>query len=671
MCGIAGIVLSRRTSDVRRLCAVDAMTASLRHRGPDGGDTWVDADAGVALGHRRLAIIDLSDAGRQPMVSHDGHLVMTFNGEIYNFDELRLGLESAGHRFRGHSDTEVMLAAFERSGIATTLHAFVGMFAFGVWDRRSRTLHLVRDRLGKKPLYVGLSGSALLFASELKAFRAFPGFQPVIDHDALGMFMDMGWVPEHHCIWHGVAKLPPGSMLSLPADELDGLTIDELRGRIRVWWSLAEVVEDARRHPPDLSEAEIATELDGILRTAVRQRMVADVPLGALLSGGVDSSTVVALMQAQSPRPVRTFTIGFREERYNEAADAKQVARHLGTDHTELYLTAAEAWDALPELPRIWDEPFADVSQLPTFLVARLAREHVTVALSGDGGDESFAGYNRHRLAGFFDTLFRLPWFLRRGAAGALQSLENDSWDRLLQTPAVPAALRRSLAGDSLHKLADVLEARDERDLYDRYMMCGPRRSVLNASAAAESTSTAEGAHLLDRLDAAARVMYRDMTGYLPGDILTKLDRASMAAALEARCPLLDHRVVEFAWRLPTEVKVRSRKGKRVLRRVLRRYVPEALFDRPKQGFNVPVGLWLKGPLRDWAEGMLCEKRLRSEGLLDPDRVRACWQEHLTGRRDRQLQLWVILMFQAWFDAGRMGMPTPTYAPAARPTALP
>ena len=644
MCGIVGILLATHAADPRRLAAVGAMAGALHHRGPDGSDVWIDSGAGIALGHRRLAIIDLSDAGRQPMLSHGEGLVMTFNGEIYNFPGLRPELEALGHRFRGSSDTEVMLAAFESFGIEAALRKFAGMFALALWDRKERVLHLVRDRLGKKPLYVALVEGALLFASELKAIRVFPGFRPTVNTNALACVLHQGWLSDQHCIWKGVLKLPPGTMLSVRANDLDSGDAERLRERIRCWWSLAEVAIAGQQHPLCLKAPELETELDRLLRIAVRQRMVADVPLGAFLSGGIDSSTVVALMQAQSSRPVRTFTIGFREARYDEAADAFQVARHLGTEHTEIRLTPEEARAVIPDLPRIWDEPFADESQIPTLLVARLARQHVTVALSGDGGDESFGGYARHFMSARLGPIFCLPSKPRRMAASALLALSPETWERLLRAVPLPVALRQTLSGENLQKLAHVLDVTDERELYERLVRVSPRPATLDPM-------VADADAVPPLADPVGRLMYRDMAGYLPGDILVKLDRASMAVSLEARCPLLDHRLVEFAWRLPTSVKIRRGQGKWLLRRVLRRYVPEALFERPKQGFNVPIGAWLRGPLRGWVEDLLAPPRLRREGFFDPGRVQACWQEHLSGRRDRACELWAILMVEAWLDA--------------------
>jgi asparagine synthase (glutamine-hydrolysing) len=645
MCGIAGILLTR-AANPRHLAAISAMAATLNHRGPDSGGRWLDRDGGIALGHRRLAIVDLSDAGHQPMLSADENLVMTFNGEIYNFASLRPGLEAKGHRFHSDSDTEVMLAAFESYGIEAALKQFSGMFAAGVWDRKDRVLHLVRDRMGKKPLYIGLAEGALLFASELKAILAYPGFRPAVDTRALAMMLRQGWMPDHHCIWKGVFKLPPGTMLSVRAEDLETASVEGLRAKVRCWWSLAATAETGQRCPLVLDESEIENELDWLLRSAVRQRMVADVPLGAFLSGGIDSSTVVALMQAQSSRPIRTFTIGFCEAQYDEAAHASEVARHFGTNHTEFRLTPAEVCAVIPDLPQIWDEPFADESQIPTLLLSRLARQHVTVALSGDGGDECFGGYARHFALARLAALFRLPSSLRRLAASALLKLPPQAWQEIFRILQLPATLRPAFNAVNLQKFTRALEAADEQERYDQLTTFGSMPVALDPGAA-------DPADVPQLPDEVGRLIYRDMAGYLTGDILVKLDRATMAASLEARCPFLDDRVVEFAWRLPTAVKIRDGQGKRPLRRVLRRYLPETLFERPKQGFNVPIGEWLTGPLRGWAEELLDEASIRREGLLHTGRIQACWQQHLSGRSDRSGELWAILMVQAWLNFAR------------------
>ncbi|MBV9752713.1 MAG: asparagine synthase (glutamine-hydrolyzing) [Hyphomicrobiales bacterium] len=643
MCGIVGILLFPNGADPRRLAPVETMAEALRHRGPDSGSAWMDREAGIALGHRRLAIVDLSEAGRQPMFSASERLVMTYNGEIYNFAEIRKELEDQGHRFRGHSDSEVMLAAFEKYGIEASLTRFAGMFAVGLWDRKERVLHLIRDRMGKKPLYVALTDGALLFASELKAFRAFPGFAPRIDAATLATVLRRGWAPDERCIFEGVIKLPPGSMLSLRSEELSTTDVQDLRARARRWWSLADVAEAGQRRPLGADPRDLETELDELLRRVVRERMVADVPLGAFLSGGIDSSAVVALMQAQSERPVRTFTIGFCEGQYDEARHAAKIADHLGTEHTEFNLTPDKALAVIPELPRIWDEPFADESQIPTLLLSRLARQHVTVALSGDGGDECFGGYSRHFMLSRLAPAFRVPAMARRFAGRALTLLSAQTMDGLAESLPLSAGLRRMLKGESLQKIARVLDVSDEGELYERLISA-------SANPLSRDAPIPESLDMPSLPDAVGRLIYRDMTGYLPGDILVKLDRATMAASLEGRCPFLDHRVIEFAWKLPTSVKVRNGEGKWLLRQVLRRYLPEALFERPKQGFNVPVGAWLCGPLRDWAQDLLGRASIQRTGFFDCGRVEACWQEHLSGRRDRASELWAVLMVQAWLD---------------------
>ncbi len=658
MCGIAGILIAPNATEPGRLGAIAAMTERLRHRGPDSGGLWIDRDASVALGQRRLAIVDLSSAGRQPMLSHSGELVVTFNGEIYNFAELRQELEARGNRFTGRSDTEVMLAAFESFGIETALDRLAGMFAIGLWDRRNRVLHLIRDRLGKKPLHVALIDGALVFASELKAFRSFPGFRPELDPGALALMLRQGWIPDRHCIWDGVFKLPPGSILSVRPEELHGATCERLRSRARIWWRLADRAELGQRTPDRRDVTELEAELDQLLRTAVRQRMVTDVPLGALLSGGIDSSLVVALMQAESPVPVRSFTIDFSEAGYSEANDAYRVAQHLGTEHTELLVTPEQARNAIPELPRIWDEPFADESQLPTLLVSRLARRHVTVALTGDGGDESFGGYTRHVAAARLAPLWRLPAGLRRIGAYPLELLSADAWHGLLRRLPLPGGLRHRLSAEQLQKLAGILDVADDAQFYRRLVAVSQDPALLGHSPGGVITEDT----VPPLPDPVSRLMYRDMSDYLPGCLLVKLDRASMAVSLEGRCPLLDHRVVEFAWRLPVTLKVHDGNGKWLLRHLLRRYLPEQLFDRPKHGFNVPIGDWLRGPLRDWAEALLSPCRLRGQSLLDPARVQARWHEHLSGQRDRAHELWAILMFEAWLDSANEMASTPVGA---------
>jgi asparagine synthase (glutamine-hydrolysing) len=619
------------------------MTAALAHRGPDGEGFWIEREAGIAFGHRRLAIVDLSEAARQPMHSASGRHVIAFNGEIYNFRELRRELEDAGHRFRGTGDTEVMLCAVEAWGLDAALTRFAGMFALALWDRQSRTLHLARDRIGKKPLYVASTSQALIFASELKAIKDFPGFSPELDLEAAAAMLCRGWVPDDRCIWRGAFKLPPGSALSLRAtDFANAGAANRLDHHIRRWWSLAEVAAKAHQEQFSGSDDELTTQLENLLGLAVRQRMVADVPLGAFLSGGIDSATVVALMQAQSSKPVRTFTIAFGEPGFDEAPHAAAVARQLGTDHTELHLSAAAAQDVIPELSRIWDEPFADESQIPMLLVSQLARDHVTVALSGDGGDECFAGYSRHFLAAFLRRQQQLPSGLRRMLAAGAGTIAWASRRPLVSSLPLAASARHAVRSDRLNRLAQLLATTNETELLQRLRGFSSENLIVQSIQPASACGAQQPADLL------SRILLDDMTGYLPGDILVKLDRASMARGLEGRCPILDHRVVEFAWRLPERAKVRNGKGKWILRHLLRRYLPQSLFDRPKQGFDVPVGAWLRGPLRSWATDLLSDRCLPGGEILDFAKIDTCWRDHVEGRQDHSRDLWSVLMFQAW-----------------------
>ncbi|HEX4172848.1 MAG TPA: asparagine synthase (glutamine-hydrolyzing) [Acetobacteraceae bacterium] len=646
MCGITGILLPPG-GDPHRLAWIEPMTAALHHRGPDAEGFWADAGAGVVLGHRRLAIVDLSETGRQPMISHSGDLVVTYNGEIYNFLELREELQAIGCQFRGSSDTEVMLAAFEQFGIEAALRRFAGMFAIGLWDRRRRVLHLIRDRMGKKPIYVTMLNGVLLFASELKALQRVPGFDSQVNRYALAMVLHQGWIADNACIWDGVFKLLPGTMLSVNTADLEALNTNALKARMRTWWSLTDVATTGQGHRYAATDTELVNDLDQLLRVAVGQRMVADVPLGAFLSGGIDSSVVVAVMQAQSTRPVRTFTVGFTDEIFDEASYAARIASYLGTDHTELRLTPAETQAAIPDIPAIWDEPFADESQIPTYLISGLARQYVTVALSGDGGDENFAGYARHFMPNRFASILAMPGPVRRMAAATLSLLDDATVEEIVRRLPLPTSLRRSLTAESLRKLLLMLQATGDDDLYERLIRVTAEPASLHPFARAVRPIP----NLPDRT---SRLSYWDTSEYLPGDILVKLDRASMAVSLEARCPLLDHRLVEFAWRVPSSAKVKRGKGKWLLRQVLGRYIPESLFERPKQGFNVPVGTWLRGPLRDWAEDLLAPARLQSHGLLDTARVQTCWEQHLRGHRNRASELWAILMVQAWLVHSRI-----------------
>ena len=640
MCGIAGYLTTRSTKPGSGEKLVRAMTDALIHRGPDEGDVWLDVKAGVALGSRRLAIIDLSEAGHQPMVSTCGHYVLAYNGEIYNAAELRSKLEKAGRSFRGYSDTEVIVEGCAVWGVEETAKRIIGMFAFALWDKLEKRLFVVRDRLGIKPLYWTLSNGVLIFGSELKALKAHEAFPAEIDRNSVASYLRHNFIPAPHTIYRNVHKLEPGKIL------IKGQSSEP---RIESYWSLEDVVQVGRSNAFSGSEGEAADELDTLLRDAVSRRMVSDVPLGAFLSGGIDSSTIVALMQAQSDRPVRTFSIGYANEGFNEAHDAAAIARHLGTDHTELTATPRDARDVIPLLPDIYDEPFADTSQIPTFLVSRLTKEHVTVALSGDGGDELFGGYTRYFSADKYAwPLFDSPCVLRCGAARAIRSLSPGSWDKLASI--VPEKRRPVHVGEKIHKLADCLGG--DRDTFYRRLIShwnDPEDLVADAQ---EYETVAWDESLGERIpDFVERMQYLDTLTYLPDDILAKVDRASMAVSLEVRVPLLDHRVAEFAWTLPRHMKVRDGAGKQVLRQVLRRYVPDELIKRQKMGFGVPINEWLRGPLKDWAGDLLAPDALNKHGLINPEPVGRKWREHLSGAKSWPLQLWSVLMLQAWCDA--------------------
>lgn len=648
MCGITGFWGPASHAGLRR--TAQAMADAIRHRGPDDSGEWCDEGAGIALAHRRLSILDLSPSGHQPMMSASERYVIVFNGEVFNYEELRVRLP--GCRWRGHSDTEVMLAAIEAWGLEAAVRAFVGMFAFALWDRQERELHLVRDRLGIKPLYYGRCGQHLLFGSELRALRAHPACDAEIDRGAVALLMRHNYVPHPYSIYAGIRKLPPGTMLRVRSDrELPEPT---------PFWSARAVAETGAAHTlPDDPEPAVDA-LHQLLLAAIRRRMIADVPLGAFLSGGIDSSTVVALMQAQSSRRVRTFSIGFVEKGYNEAPFAAEVARHLGTDHTELYVTPAEAQAVVPKLPEYFDEPFADSSQIPTLLVAALARRYVTVALSGDGGDELFAGYPRYALVNqIWGSLQHFPSMARRLAAAGIRTLSANVWNRIFRTADVllPERIRGRRPGEQIHRFADLLSEDSRQAIYRRILSHWDLPEQVVVGAREPLTVLTDPRRRAELSDFTLQMMFIDLVSYLPDDILTKVDRASMAVSLEARVPLLDHGVVEFAWRLPMSLRIRDGQQKWLLRQVLYKYVPPELVDRPKMGFGMPIGEWLRGPLRDWGEALLAPERLTEEGFLDSQRVRAVWQEHLSGRRNWQYPLWDVLMFEAWLEHQEVNRP--------------
>jgi asparagine synthase (glutamine-hydrolysing) len=653
MCGIAGFWRKKGGSADDSRVTARKMADRIAHRGPDDWGAWVDDSVGVALAHRRLSIVDLSSAGHQPMISASGRNVLIFNGEIYNHMSLREEL-GAGWRWNGHSDTETLLAGFEHWGLEATLKRSVGMFAIAVWDRAERRLVLARDRFGEKPLYYGWAGGAFVFGSELKALRCFPGFDNPVDRDVLGMYLKFCYVPAPYSIHRGIYKLEAGCVLTLSAPDLvsqppGALFAPALNHSLKIerFWSFAETVRSGLGNPVQ-TDIEAVEQLEAALSRSVSLQSIADVPLGAFLSGGVDSSTIVALMQAQSTRPIRTFTIGFEDAGFNEAEYAKAVAKHLGTDHTELYVSPQQARDVIPRLPELYCEPFADSSQIPTFLVSQIARKHVTVSLSGDGGDELFSGYNRYVWGSrIWNRLSWMPPFIRRGLGQGIQIVPAGAWDWM--GGKLPGAAGIARLGDKAHKLAHRL--RSVNSLDDLY------RSLV--SEWTPELAVVPGARPLPTLldDAAAvrgivapenRMMVWDALTYMTDDILCKVDRAAMGVSLETRVPFLDHRVVELAWRVPLSMKIRGGQGKWALRQVLYKHVPRELIERPKAGFGIPINQWLRGPLRDWAEDLLDESRLKREGYLNAAPVRLKWSQHLKGTHDWTPKIWAVLMFQAW-----------------------
>jgi len=641
MCGITGFWnMKQQVRIAAPKEVIQKMTDAIIHRGPDSSGLWWDEKAEIYFGHRRLAIIDLSSAGHQPMVSRSGLSVLSYNGEIYNSDELRKQLIEAGCQFKGYSDTEVILEACELWGIEKTTKSLIGMFAFAFWDARKQQLTLARDRVGKKPLYWGIHQGMLLFASELKALTVHPAWSAKINRNALAAYFDYNYVPAPNSIYQDIQKLKPGTFISIDAF---GKTQET------TYWDFHQIAAQSLGFRDSRSELELEETLDVLLRDAVKRRMISDVPLAAFLSGGIDSSLIVALMQAESTRAVKTFSIGFHEPGYNEAIYAAAVAKHLGTDHHELYLPAEEAQSIIPQIPEWFDEPFADVSQIPTFLVSKLARSQVTVSLSGDGGDELFAGYNRYFLGNkLWYILSKIPKPLRMLVAKSLFSVSPHHWDKL--SSVVPMLKHRGVLGDKIHKLSGLLGARSPEECYQLSTSYWGRRHSLVTEENAEIKPARQQDQTQSNLafNFIEYMQYMDTLNYLPDDILTKVDRTSMAVSLEARTPFLDHRVIEFAWTLPMKMKVRDGKGKWLLRSLLKRYVPSHLFERPKMGFGVPIDTWLRGPLRDWAEDLLSENELRKDNLLNPKPIRQRWQEHLSGKRNWQYSLWGVLMFQAW-----------------------
>ncbi len=635
MCGITGFIDSSHSGNADWLTRTSrAMADSIAHRGPDDGNEWIDSEAGLGLGFRRLSIIDLSSAGRQPMMSSCERFVIVYNGEVYNTDELRKDLDLVN--FRGHSDTEVVLEACAAWGVEATVKRLNGMFAFALWDRRERSLSLVRDRLGIKPLYWAFIGGLFLFASELKALKLHPGWRPEINRSALAAYMQHRYIPAPSSIYEDVHKLEPGHFLTLKPDQ----TVEN-----KVYWDVANAVMQGQESPLQLNDAEAVDMLDSLLGDAVQRRMIADVPLGAFLSGGIDSASVVAQMQKNGTQTARTFTIGFDDSTYNEAHYAAAIAKHLGTEHTELYVGPDQARDIIPTLPAIYDEPFADSSQIPTYLVSQMTRQHVSVALSGDGGDELFAGYNRYQTAELLRRWTQpIKGPFRTGLQCLLSSLSPATWNNLFRF------VSSSYPGHKLYDFAAILKT-DSANIYRELISewKEPAKLVVGVGDKHDLIWSAAKSDL--PVNPIELLQYLDTINYLPDDILTKVDRASMAVSLEARTPVLDHRLVEFAWRLPMHFKIRARERKWLLRQVAYKYMPRQLLDRRKTGFKIPVDDWLKGPLLDWAESLLDEKRLKDEGFLDPTLVRRKWKEHLSGDRNWKGSLWNVLMFQSWLEA--------------------
>ncbi len=629
------------------------MADSIFHRGPDDSGSWTDEQAGIAFGFRRLAIIDLTETGHQPMHSADGRYVIIYNGEVYNFLQLRQELIRKGHAFRGTSDTEVMLACMVEWGVENAIPHFNGMFAAAVWDRHERCLYLIRDRLGIKPLYYGKFGSHFLFGSELKALQMHPAFEGSIDRQSLTLFLRHNCIPAPYTIYTRVHKLAPGTLLRIEMDKPDQIC------QPRVYWSAKEMAEEGTAKPFQGTLQDAVGELEMLLHQSVRERMISDVPLGAFLSGGVDSSTIVAVMQSESSRPIKTFTIGFNDDDFNEARYAAEVARHLGTDHTELFLNGDQAREIIPMLPQIYDEPFSDSSQIPTYLVSAMARRHVTVSLTGDGGDELFAGYNRHFYGRkIWQRIGWVPQGIRSFLAAGAQRVSPLQWDNLFNKFNLLQGDEGGLPEqrEKIKKFISIISSESPEAVYRRLSSHWEKPSEVVLGASEPQTILTDRSSWADLPDFTLRMMFLDLVTYLPDDIFTKVDRASMAVSLESRAPFLDdHRLVEFAWRIPLSYKIQEGQGKWVLRKLLDKYIPGTLFKRPKMGFAIPIDNWLRGPLRNWAESLLNETTLRNQGFFNPVPIRQKWDQHLSGQWNWQYELWDVLMFQAWLNHQQSG----------------
>ena len=649
MCGINGFY-SKSLSTFNNV--IEKMNSAISHRGPDTNGTWKDQNSGIVFGHQRLSIIDLSSAGNQPMQSHSGRYILTYNGEVYNHLEIRKELDKSNSyiQWRSNSDTETLVEAIDFWGIEKTLSKIDGMFAFGLWDIKKRCLILARDRIGEKPLYYGWQGKinnkVFLFGSELKALKVHPEFRGEINRGAIALQLRHNYIPAPHTIYNDIYKLLPGHYLTLEESDLN----KSLLPIPITYWSLTETAIHGNNNQLKLADKDIQRELEKRLRLSIRKQMISDVPLGAFLSGGIDSSTIVALMQSQSNLPIKTFTIGFNENDYNEAHFAKKIAKHIGSDHTELYVSSKKAMEVIPKLPTIYDEPFSDSSQIPTFLVSQLAKQNVKVALSGDGGDELFCGYNRYVMSKKFWNIFRLmPMLLRKTLSSGIQLISTEDWNKISKI--LPHFSQYTNFGDKMHKGANVLKANKLSNLY--FMLSShwqnPTEVVINSEE--PGTLLTEFKPELKGLNSQQQMMVLDFITYLPNDILVKVDRAAMSSSLETRVPFLDHKLIEYVWKIPHSLKLRNGKGKWILKQILNQYVPNNLTEKPKMGFGVPIDVWLRGPLRDWAENLLNEKRLKDEGYFNIRIIRDKWEEHLSGKRNWQNDLWNILMFQSWIDA--------------------
>ena len=646
MCGIAGF-LTTNLSNTDCENTLKLMANTLARRGPDDEGIWFDIESGIGLAHRRLSIIDLSKEGRQPMSSPSGRYVVTYNGEIYNYRRIRKSLENVNIHWRGNSDTEIMLAAIETWGLKEAVKNFNGMFAFAIWDKKHRILHLCRDRLGIKPLYYALLPHGIVFGSELRPIKVYSGFKPVINRDALTLYLRYNYIPEPYAIYCDTFKLLQGHILSVSMDNIaQGKALPDPVA----YWSAKEITQSIQNNPVN-SINDAAEELDVLLHDSIGMQMESDVPIGMFLSGGIDSSMVAALMQAQSTRKIKTFSIGFYEHDFDESLYAKAVASHLGTEHTELYISPDDTKKVIPNLPTLYDEPFSDPSQIPTLILSMLSKDSVSVCLSGDGGDELFGGYDRYFIVQkIWKTLSHVPLKIRRNIADKFLKFPPSTWNVFIRSKMtfLPQRCHLSVPGNKFYKLAEILDVSSFEETYLRLISHWqrPKDIVLGGN---EPISVINGLDKVPNLDEFIhRMMWLDMMTYLPGDILTKVDRASMGVGLEVRVPLLDHRVVEFAWRLPLEMKIYKNKGKHILRRILYRYIPRNLIERPKRGFGIPLKYWLRGPLREWAEALLDEQRLKTEGFFSPTPIQNKWKEHLSGIRNWQSLLWDILMFQSW-----------------------